>query len=303
MDKLKFMWSKIDHSINVVFPDGREARYVRRKPEYYAIYVSSQLGCNKACRMCHLTQTGQTNNQDVDHDGIMEQIQILDKYVKKNIDKIGGNAPLVHLNFMARGEPFSNKQITTRMAELLERISQYYKEHGQEVRFNFSTIMPEETGTHYFKEWFQGTEAYNVHVYYSMYSLDPEFRKRWLPKAIDPYRALTNLRLAQLDHNVNVALHWALIKDENDGISTPLDLMKINEVIGLQYKFNLVRYNPYSKDQGDEAWEEVRASYFTYMEQIAPIKRSKIIGRVGMDVKASCGMFVKTRTENSKESV
>lgn len=298
MQNIKFMWSKVDHSINVVFPDGREARYVRRKPGYYAIYVSSQLGCAKSCRMCHLTQTGQTNDTDVDHDGIMEQIQVLDKYVKKNIDKIGGNAPLVHLNFMARGEPFSNKQITTRMAELLERISQYYKEHGQEVRFNFSTIMPEETRTHHFKEWFKGTEEYNVHVYYSLYSLDTEFRKRWLPKALNPYNALTNLRLAQLAYNVKIALHWALIKDENDGISTPLDLMKINEIINLQFKFNLVRYNPYSPSQGEEAWDGVREKYFTYMEQIAPIKRSKIIERVGKDVAASCGMFVDIKETN-----
>lgn len=301
MQNIKFMWSKDDHSINVVFPDGREARYVRRKPGYYAVYVSSQLGCAKSCRMCHLTQTGQTNDTDVDHDGIMEQIQVLDKYVKKNIDKIGGPAPLVHLNFMARGEPFSNKHITSRMPELLERISAYYKEHSQEVRFNFSTIMPEEATIVTFKEWFKGTENFDVHVYYSMYSLNPKFRKRWLPKAINPIAAMTLLRLAQLGHGIKVALHWALIKDENDGVSDPLDLMKINEVIGLEYKFNLVRYNPYSKDQGEEAWGGVRDKYFTYMEQIAPIKRSKIINRVGFDVKASCGMFIDTSKLTRKQ--
>src|SRR6188472_633182 len=94
--------SALDASVNWDRPAdvGRvEARYVRRCPDYFVVYLSSQTGCAQGCRMCHLTATGQTRLRDVSPDEIIEQVDtVLDHYRR--------NAPparSVHFNFMARG--------------------------------------------------------------------------------------------------------------------------------------------------------------------------------------------------------
>src|SRR5262249_56151998 len=58
-----------------------EARYVRRCADYFVVYLSSQTGCAQACRMCHLTATGQTHLRDATFRELIEQAQTaLDHY-------------------------------------------------------------------------------------------------------------------------------------------------------------------------------------------------------------------------------
>src|SRR6202040_3898560 len=102
--------SEQDASVNWDRPAdvGRlEARYVRRCPDYFVVYLSSQTGCAQGCRMCHLTATGQTRLRDATLWEMIEQARTV-------LDHAGrGAAPprSVHFNFMARGEPLANRAL------------------------------------------------------------------------------------------------------------------------------------------------------------------------------------------------
>ena len=80
--------SEIDESRNFVSPAGPrgmiEARYVRRSSDYFIVYVSSQTACEKACRMCHLTQTGQVHADDLTVDEIAGQAEEVAHLVRQS---------------------------------------------------------------------------------------------------------------------------------------------------------------------------------------------------------------------------
>ena len=112
---IKILKSTEDASVNFVlsgdYPGYFEARYVRRPPlksgdpEYFACYLSSQSGCKQACRMCHLTNTKQTQAENATLEIFLEQAEIVLKHYNENC----APAKIVHFNFMARGEALSNE--------------------------------------------------------------------------------------------------------------------------------------------------------------------------------------------------
>ena len=61
---------------------------------------------------------------------------------------------------------------------------------------------------------------------------------------------------------------------------------------GIKAKFNLVRYNPHSDRYGYEPEEQHIIQLFNVVQSYLHNPKSRIVPRVGHDVKASCGMFV-----------
>jgi len=83
-----------------------------------------------------------------------------------------------------------------------------------------------------------------------------------------------------------VKIHGAIIKGENDDEDTWWDICEHIDDIGLKVDYQLVRYNPYSVECGEESpkMEEL-------CELIDVWAPCKIVEKVGKDVHASCGMF------------
>jgi adenine C2-methylase RlmN of 23S rRNA A2503 and tRNA A37 len=265
-----------------------EARYVRRSPDYFIVYVSSQTGCQKACRMCHLTQTGQVHADDLTVDEIVRQAdEVLTWY-----DGHAARAEVVHFNFMARGEPFANPHILTNATELIAKLCAEAIGRRLFPRIKFSSIFPAELAeVDDLATLFGG---YNPDIYYSIYSLDPAFRRRWLPKAMPPGAALEMLKGYQSRTRKIPVLHFAFIAGENDSERSVEDICTAVNALRLRVDFNIVRYNPHSARVGSEPTDEVIQRNAAIMERCMPSSRVKVVPRVGFDVKASCGMFIST---------
>ena len=154
-----------------------EARYVRRCPDYFVVYLSAQTGCSQGCRMCHLTATGQTRLRDATFGEMIEQARIvLDHYRHE-----GPPARTVHFNFMARGEPLASRVLLAGGDALLGELSRRTVALGLRPRHLISTIYPKEMGDRPLEDIFV---THHPELHYSIYSMSERFRRRWLPKAL-----------------------------------------------------------------------------------------------------------------------
>lgn len=289
------MWQKLhselDQSVNFVIdaPDGGkvEARYVRRCDNYFICYLSSHTGCDRACRMCHLTATGQTMFSEIGRELFLAQAdQVLDHYH----EELCAGAPAaqrVNFNWMARGEPLANRALRDQWSTIHARLGDMASFHRLEPRYHVSTIMPAGFELERDMTWLCGDA---VTVYYSVYSTDESFRKRWLPKAMPVHYAMGALAWWQGFTGGEIVLHGPFIRGENDDARTTYDIIQAAQDAGLRLKrFNHVAYNP-PNDKSAEADEEViELRLAQYREYGIETRR---VPRVGFDVKASCGMFV-----------
>lgn len=293
-------WSTLnsaeDASVNHTLPTGDggflESRFVQRTPEYFICYLSSHSGCNHSCRFCHLTATKQTMMTPVTIDEYVEQAeQVLQTYRAR---LQAGHAPAqrVHFNFMARGEALSNPHFRSQSRHLFQRLRYLAQLEGLECRFLISTIMPRD----FDDDLTHVLDDPDASLYYSLYAIDPTFRRRWLPKAMTPRQALFLIRDYQLRTGRDVVLHWAFIKGENDSIGSVRETVDLVQELGVQAKFNLVRYNPHDARHGVEPDEAHLQQLFEFIQSRMHCDGSRIVPRVGYDVKASCGMFIDPRT-------
>lgn len=286
--KLKVLNSEMDRSVNFVeeqLVGFIESRFVRKCDEYFIAYLSSQTGCNRGCTFCHLTATGQTSFVDSSHNDFMAQaIQIFKHY--RNQKK---PAKYMHYNFMARGEALANKILLESGDELLLKLGQVAKGEGLPAKFNVSTIMPSTL-----KQSLVDTFNYiNPTIYYSLYSTNIEWRKKWMPAAMDPSEALRMLKEYQDFSKKIVKIHYPFIAGENDSVEEINNVVDMVQMANVICEFNLVRYNPAALDQGIESSEEVIQRNINILEERFKFNgKVQIIPRVGFDVKASCGMFV-----------
>ena len=181
----KILLSKIDKSINVIAPylnSNIESRFVQRDDDYFIVYLSSQNGCNQSCRFCHLTQLGKTDMQDASfNEYIQQSLRVFDNIDYKNIT----DSNLIHYNFMSMGDPLLNETINNRSSDLFDNLSiitLFKTDRELRHKFNISTIIPK-TFNGDLSNIFRHPDS---RLYYSLYSVDSKFRKKWLPNAMDP---------------------------------------------------------------------------------------------------------------------
>jgi adenine C2-methylase RlmN of 23S rRNA A2503 and tRNA A37 len=285
----QILHSKEDASVNFIwkgdYPGTVEARYVRRRPDYFVCYLSSQTGCVQACRFCHLTATGQTSLIDLPIADISNQARTVLEYAATQEP-----AKIVHFSFMARGEPLTNHYILNNSRELLTQLYEISREYALQPRYMISSIMPKTIEEKSLTDIFP---FIHPTIYYSIYSMNPAFRQRWLPKSMDPNLALDKLVEYQSITGKLLRLHWSFIRGENDSPKDVADIITAVKARNLRIDINIVRYNPASEKHGTEADPFLIESHAATMRAALPESAIKVIPRVGYDVNASCGMFVR----------
>jgi len=160
------------------------------------------------------------------------------------------------------------------------------KHHDLRPRFLISSILPQ-SFTREFEEVFP---IIHPEIYYSLYSLNEDFRKRWVPQAMPVIEALGKLYRWQRYSKKIIRIHHALIAGENDSDEDAKAVGHAITTCRLRADFTLVRYNPPNESSRESEWYE---RYAQTLKKWSPNEtRIKVLNRVGYDVKASCGMFV-----------
>lgn len=294
-EKVVALFSNLDPSVNLVIDGSFETRFVVRD-DAAIIYLSSFKGCDQACRMCHLTQTGQTDMTPATLEDYLEQAKLSLDVMLEHYRETGGDPQFLHFNFMARGEPLLNPTVMEKWDELSEALINLGKQYTPlaQVKLKISTIMPtlytmDENGTingGYTEIPFKTNKP---EIYYSLYSVNPEFRKRWLPKADHPKDALRILS-SYRRHGGSVRVHGAFIEGHNDSLDSVFDLVKAIKHYNTTDKFNIVRFNTPDENKWIEATDEQLGHIQKFLSEKG--FTVQMVDRVGFDVKASCGMFV-----------
>lgn len=277
--------SYMDESVNVTKTFGNsiiESRYVCRERDQTIIYVSSHNGCKMACRFCHLTATKQTEMEPVTPKMFGEQVRSALKYSQMT--------SRLNINFMARGEPLENQYITDPQSwiqivhEIHNGIGEYWPaDYYKKVNFNISTIIPKSVTK---KDTLAMFPFSKPNIYWSLYSTSEKFRKKWIPKAASLDESIKFLKDTPKE---KIIIHMAFIKGENDD---PKDIQNIRNFLEDNFaetpKINIVRYNPFSPKHGVESdfIEDIRSA-------LGPT--CNIVDRIGFDVSASCGMFMRDK--------
>lgn len=287
--------SKLDASVNFIekTTDGGafEARYVRRRSEYITGYLSSHSGCLKGCRFCHLTQTNQDMFKHASQRDLEVQARkILHHYHTQKVEVQSPKADMIYWSFMARGEPLANEYLLSWGDEVLNSLGDMAEGYELASRVCISTIMPREVLRRPLIDVFKYARPM---FYYSLYSLDPAFRAKWLPQAMDPEKALSRLATWQDQTGMLVKIHGAVIAGENDSDSSWYDICRAIDRHGMNVEFNLVPYNPFSPDLGIAATDLAMEGIVKTISEFG--FKAQVKNRVGFDVKASCGMFVEPK--------
>lgn len=257
-----------------------EARYVRR-PGKISAYVSSAAGCFRRCKMCYLTDQEQFGGRQATKNDYIEQMKTIMLHHRGCRDL---ESKKCNVNLMARADALDNIHFRKDYDEIYDQWKKSVQEAGlDKMQVNVSSIIPRNITC---IPKFKG----NTVFYYSMYSVDPSFRRKWLPQAKEVHEALKLVQRWQQSMSKPVVIHGAFIAGENDSEKDVREMCETVKVKhGIQARFNIVRYNPPPSLQGKskecEHLEELRIWIKDYMP-------CKVIPRVDPQVYASCGMFV-----------
>jgi 23S rRNA (adenine2503-C2)-methyltransferase len=276
--------SKTDPATNTVWkaePNGYyEVRYAD-KMAYEVIYLSAQSGCNQGCRFCHLTTSGQTSYVNAKRDDIYKQALCGLEQCRDHSDDLG----LVHYNWMARGEPLNNPTVNS---DTLFILSEMAMQKGMRARHLISTIIPRDFCIR--AEFVDRFYHLQPEIYWSLYTVDEDKRKHFMPNAAPVPAAVEKLLRWQEHSRKVIKVHFSVVPNLNDSKEDIEQLAYLLHGTGLRTDFNLIEFNAPEGVDAKPALsvEEARDIILSIMPKPTQVF---IIPRIAPDAYVSCGMF------------
>jgi adenine C2-methylase RlmN of 23S rRNA A2503 and tRNA A37 len=226
----------------------------------------------------------------VDIPTYVEQMRtVLNHYREQKEKGMCQAAKRCNINFMSKGDAMANKYVIKEYPKLWMEMDKVCKEYDLEAKANLSTIMPYTIKDRNLIDIFRDQPVY---LYYSLYSMNSQFRKVWLPNAISAEVALDKLKAFQEIHNRVITFHFTLIKGHNDNMKDIRQMAKELEIRNFNGKLNLVRFNPHPTVSDVESEPEKIQEVFDLLSSIFNNPKSYIVPRLDVNTKTPCGMFV-----------
>ena len=204
-----------------------ETRLVQAHPDVLTCYVSSHTGTDP-----------------VTIDGYTQQVQHALEHHQTHAPWCRPAPKRLNVNFMGMGEPLANPHLLTSYTPLQVHLQRLAQRHQLDVTMNISTVMPRETDHVPLEHVFRGRP---VTLFYNLYSVDEDFRRRWLPSAQpwhDALRRLEHFQRSMAWHpQSQIQLQWAFIEGENDQPEQVERIVHCLREASLEIAgFNLVRF-------------------------------------------------------------
>jgi len=243
--------------------------------------ISSQVGCNLACKFCATGMIRYIRNLFFDE--IFDQVAIIAETARREY-----GTPLTHIVYMGMGEPMLNYQNVLKSAEKISA------EDGLAMspqRITVSTVgiapMIRQLGK----------DKVRFNLALSLHSAVNEKRNQIIPynlrntledliDAVKEFHQLTNTR---------ITLEYVMLKGFNDTTSDARALAEFCK--NFPVKINLIQYNPVENVPYEDSGEERTEAFKAFLDRknlVVNIRRSR-----GKDIDAACGQLANKLLRNN----
>lgn len=235
--------------------------------------ISSQVGCNLACKFCATGMIRYIRNLFFDE--IFDQVAILNELAMKEYSQ-----PLSNIVYMGMGEPLLNYHEVVRSTE---RITAEDSMGMSPQRITVSTVgiapMIKQLGR----------DKVRFQLALSLHSADNEKRNRIIPynlrNSLDDL--IDAVKFFHDQTHSRITIEYIMLKKFNDTASDARALAEFCR--NFPVKINLIQYNPVENSPFEDSGPERTEAFKGYLEQrnlVVNIRRSR-----GKDIDAACGQL------------
>lgn len=235
--------------------------------------ISSQVGCNLACKFCATGLIRYIRNLFFDE--MFDQVAILAETARSEY-----GTPLTHIVYMGMGEPMLNYQ---NVLQSVERITAEDSLAMSPQRITVSTVgiaaMIRQLGK----------DKVRFNLALSLHSAVNEKRNK-----IIPYNLRNNLedlieavKFFHQQTNTRITLEYVMLRGFNDTISDARALAEFCK--NFPVKINLIQYNPVENVPFEDSGQERTEAFKDFLDKknlVVNIRRSR-----GTDIDAACGQL------------